>query len=102
LLIAYDSEYPEPLHATRPLPDVAGVCLLLAPEHSERSLARITITPTTVAAETLTDPALEFLRTTIPALRALPLLLKLATGEGGLVCLDYLPPMQLQVDVQPC
>jgi hypothetical protein len=102
LLIAYDSEYPEPLHATRPLPDVAGVAVLLAPEHSERSLARITITPTTVAAETLTDPALESLRTTIPALRALPLLLKLATGEGGQVCLDYLPPMQLQVDVQPC
>ncbi len=50
----------------------------------------------------LTDAALEALRTTIPALRALPLLLKLATGEGGQVCLDYLPPMQLQVDVQPC
>ncbi len=46
LLIAYDSEYPEPLHATRPLPDVAGVAVLLAPEHSERSLACITVAAT--------------------------------------------------------
>jgi hypothetical protein len=32
LLIAYDSEYPEPLFAKRPVPDVAGVALLLTPE----------------------------------------------------------------------
>jgi hypothetical protein len=30
------------------------------------------------------------------------LLQKLARGESGAVCLDYLPPMQLQVEVQPC
>jgi len=102
LLIAYDSEYPEPLHATRPLPDVAGVCLLLAPEHSERSLACITLAATNAPADLLADASLEALRTTIPALRALPLLLKLATGESGQVCLDYLPPMQLNVDIRPC
>ena len=42
------------------------------------------------------------LRTAIPALRALPLLHKLALGEGGVICLDYLPPMQLGVAIQPC
>jgi hypothetical protein len=31
LLIAYDSEYPEPLHSKRPIPDCAGVALLLTP-----------------------------------------------------------------------
>jgi len=102
LLIAYDSEYPEPLFAKRPVPDVAGVALLLTPERSERSLASIRVMPCTEAAEPLAAADLEALRTTIPALRALPLLKKLAMGEGGQVCLDYLPPMQLMVAVQPC
>ena len=102
LLIAYDSEYPEPLFAKRPVPDVAGVGLVLTPERTERSLARITVTPSTANAEPLADAALENLRTAIPALRALPLLRKLALGEGGAICLDYLPPMQLGVAIQPC
>ena len=32
----------------------------------------------------------------------LPLLQMLARGEAGQVCLDYLPPMQLNVDLKPC
>ena len=102
LLIAYDSEYPEPLFAKRPVPDVAGVGLLLTPERSERSLASIKLTLSTDAAETLADDALETLRVSIPALRALPLLQKLARGEAGEVCLDYLPPMQLKVEIGSC
>ena len=102
LLIAYDSEYPEPLHAKRDTPDCAGVALLLTPERTANSLARITVSPSTTAAEQITDAALETLRTTIPAMRALPLLHKLVRGEAGPVCLDYLPPMQLMVDLQPC
>ena len=102
LLIAYDSEYPAPLFAKRPVPDVAGVGLVLAPARSERSLASITITPDTRAADTLADDALEGLRVSVPALRVLPLLLKLARGEPGAMCLDYLAPMQLRVDVAPC
>ena len=102
LLIAYDSEYPEPLFAKRPVPDVAGVGLVLTPQRTERSLAQITVTPTTAGAEPLADGALEALRTAIPALRALPLLRKLALGEGGSVCLDYLPPMQLAVELACC
>lgn len=102
LLIAYDSEYPEPLFAKRPVPDVAGVALLLTPERSERSLASISVTPANGPAEGLSDNALETLRLAIPALRALPLLQKLARGEAGTVCLDYLPPMQLKVDIGLC
>ncbi|MBL8429246.1 MAG: beta-ketoacyl synthase chain length factor [Dechloromonas sp.] len=102
LLIAYDSEYPEPLFAKRPVPDVAGVALLITPERSERSLSSITVTPSADAAETLLDAGMEALRLSIPALRALPLLQKLARGEAGKVCLDYLPPMQLQVDIGLC
>ncbi len=102
LLIAYDSEYPAPLFAKRPVPDVAGVALLLTPKRSERSLASITVTPASTAVEPLADAALETLRVSIPALRALPLLQKLARGDAGEVCLDYLPPMQLQVAIAPC
>ena len=102
LLIAYDSEYPAPMHAKRDTPDCGAVALLLAPERSERSLARIGVAPTRDAADRLADPGLEGLRGTIPALRALPLLARLARGEAGRACLDYLPPMQLAVDVAPC
>lgn len=101
LLIAYDSEYPEPLFTTRPVPDVAGVALLLTPHRSERSLARIGIDNTHELAETLADEALEELRTTVPALRALPLLDMLARGEHGSVVLDYLAPLQLHLTVDP-
>jgi Beta-ketoacyl synthase, N-terminal domain len=31
LLVAYDSGYPEPLHAVRPIPDAFGVAMVLAP-----------------------------------------------------------------------
>ncbi|MFH1817693.1 MAG: beta-ketoacyl synthase chain length factor [Pseudomonadota bacterium] len=102
LLIAYDSEYPEPLHAKRDTPDCGGVALLLAAERSVRSLAGVRVSPTGGTAEKLVDAGLEALRTSIPALRALPLLKRLANGERGRVTLDYLPPMQLLVDVEPC
>jgi hypothetical protein len=99
LLIAYDSEYPEPLRAKRDTPDCGGVALLLSPERGPQSLARIQVTPTTAAAQPLSEPALETLRQQIPALRALPLLRALAKGSAETVVLDYLAPMQLQVEV---
>lgn len=99
LLIAYDSEYPEPLRAKRDTPDCGGVALLFSPERGPHSLARIQVTPTTAAAQTLSEPALETLRQQIPALRALPLLRALAKGSSETVVLDYLAPMQLQVEV---
>jgi len=102
LLIAYDSEYPEPLHSKRPLPDVAGIALLLTPERGARALASITARLDEDAPATLADPALETLRATVPALRGLPLLELLARSEAGSVGLDYLPPLQLRVDLQPC
>ena len=102
LLISYDSEYPEPLHNKRDTPDCAGLALLLTPEKTARSQACITVSPSNAAADTLADAALESLRLSIPALRSLPLLQKLARGEAGPVSLDYLPPLQLQVDLQLC
>lgn len=102
LLIAYDGEYPEPLHHTRPVPDVAGVAWLLSPRQTARSLAHLTVQPTQEPADPMADPGLEVLRQRIPALRLLPVLQALAEGRPAHRHLDYLPPMQLRVDLQPC
>ncbi|MBA4261648.1 MAG: 3-oxoacyl-ACP synthase [Comamonadaceae bacterium] len=100
LLVAYDSEYPEPLRAMRDTPDCGGVALLLSAQRGDASLASITVTPSRAAAEVLADPALEGLRQNIPPMRALPLLQRLSRGTAGPVVLDYLAPMQLRVDLQ--
>lgn len=97
LLITYDSEYPEPLFSTRPVPDVAGVALLLTPQRSGHSLARLGVETTRATADTLSNVVLERMRSNIPTLRALPLLSKLARGEHGSVTLDYLAPLQLHL-----
>jgi hypothetical protein len=102
LLIAYDSEYPQPLHAKRNTPDCGGVALLLSAQRSAASLASIRLSPCSQEADVLDNAALEALRQQIPALRALPLLQRLARGQAGSVVLEYLAPMQLQLDLQPC
>jgi hypothetical protein len=102
LLVAYDSEYPQPLHAKRPIPDALGVAMMLTPDRCETSLARLDVSLTDAACGTMSDPALEALRVAIPAARALPMLQLLATGAAGLAILDYLDMSRLAVQVQPC
>ena len=97
LLVAYDSEYPPPLHAKRATPDCAGVALLLSP-WAAGALGAITVAPTNEAPTPLFDASLESLRHSIPAMRALPLLHRIARNEPGAIVLDYLAPMQLIVD----
>ncbi|MCM2341870.1 beta-ketoacyl synthase chain length factor [Rhodoferax sp.] len=106
LLVAYDTDYPEPLRSVRPLPDTFGVALVLAPRRSERSLAQWFLAPvaclTGAPAQCLQDDALERLRSSIPAARCLPLLRSVATQTQGEVVLDYLAGLQLVVQVAPC
>ena len=106
LLVAYDTDYPEPLRSVRPLPDTFGIALVLAPQRSERSLARWSLTPaacfTSTAADRLADSALEQLRKSIPAARGLPLLRSVAVQGLGDIVLDYLENLQLVVQVAPC
>ncbi len=99
LLIVYDSDYPEPLRAVRPVPDAFAVALVLAPEPSARTLARIDVVLTDAPATRLAHPELDALRSSNPAARALPLLEALATQRSQSVVLDYLPDTRLQVDV---
>jgi hypothetical protein len=106
LLVVYDTEYPEPLYSKRSVPDSMGLALVITPQRSERSMARVTLDSarflSTAAADTMEDAALENLRQTIPAAGGLPLLEAIAVGKSGPVTLGYLDPAQLAVDVAPC
>ncbi|HMW18084.1 MAG TPA: beta-ketoacyl synthase chain length factor [Accumulibacter sp.] len=102
LLVAYDGEYPEPLFSQRPIPDCGGVALLLSPTPGDRSLARMTVQLSDQPADHLFDEALEKLRLSIPAMHSLPLLQALAAGHPSSTIIDYLPPLQLAIDCQPC
>jgi hypothetical protein len=94
LLIAYDAPYPEPLYAVRPVPDSFGVAMVLASGEPNLSIETTREAPTR-----LPDPALEAVRRSIPAARALPLLALLARGEPGRVVLEYLSDVSLAVEV---
>lgn len=102
LLLAYDAEYSGALNLARPLPDGGGIALLLQAQPTAHSLARIAARLDDAAATALDDAALEALRLAVPALRGLPLLTALARARATTLQLDYLAPLQLQLNVQPC
>lgn len=98
LLVAYDTGYPEPIRAVRPIPDAFGVALVLAPRSSER-VPVITAALTDAAAQHMSEVQFEAMRVAIPAARGLPLLEKLARQESGRVVLDYLDAQRIAVEV---
>lgn len=106
LLVAYDTDYPEPLRSVRPLPDSFAVALVLAPQRSERSLAQWTLEPascfTHAATEQLDIDALEQIRKSIPAARCLSLLRSVSMQSTGGIVLDYLEDLRLTVQARPC
>lgn len=102
LLVAYDTEYPEPLHTTRPLPDAFGAALVLTPHREPGSLARIEASLGGEPVARLHDPLLEALRGSVPAARCLPLLRQLAMHERGRPVLEYLGGSNVVLQVDPC
>lgn len=106
LLVVYDTNFPEPMHAKRPVPDTLGVALVLSPCRGEHSLAQIALPTTgyltTAAPEAMDNAALEVLRQSIPAARALPLLQAIARGQPTSLVLAYLNDAHLALDVEPC
>ena len=102
LLVTYDTEYPEPIHATRAIPDAFGCAMVLTPHRTPTSLARIELTLKDGCEDSMTDAGLEDLRSSIPAARCLPLLRQLALGSAARVVLDYLDASRVVLDVQPC
>jgi hypothetical protein len=102
LLVTYDTEYPPPLHAKRPIPDALGVAMVLTPERTASSIAGIEVALTEESADKMADPQLEALRAAVPAARSLPLMRLLAGGVAGRVVLEYLDVSRAAVQVQPC
>jgi hypothetical protein len=98
LLVAYDTGYPEPIHTARPIPDSFGVAMVLAPT-ADSPVAQIRAALSSEPADTLSDPQLEAVRSTIPAARGLPLLRKLAREEPGRVIIDYLDNLRIAIEV---
>ncbi|TCV87465.1 beta-ketoacyl synthase chain length factor [Sulfurirhabdus autotrophica] len=103
-LIAYDHPYPEPLHAVRHIGGNFGVALVLTPNVTEHTFAAldVSLVANIDCPTPMTDPALETLRASIPAARALPLLAALARKSQEVVFLEYVAGNYLRVAVQPC
>lgn len=102
LLVAYETGYPEPLHAKRPLPGAFGVALLLHPRSGTGTHARIAVTLTDDPAEPMPQAPLEALRAASPTARSLPLLRKLARAENGCTVIDYLDVQRMRIEVSAC
>lgn len=104
MLTAYDTGYPEPLRAKRPLPDSFAVALILTPDPSPKTCARITASLCEAGAvsDRLSEPGLEALRASLPAARSLPLLRLLARREPGEVVIDYVGEQRVAVEVREC
>jgi hypothetical protein len=102
LLVAYDAEYPPPLHAKRSIPDAFGIALVLSPRETPKSLARLELALTDEAFDILREPQLEALRTSIPAARGLPLLERLALRKTGRTIIEYLGSTRAGVQIEPC
>lgn len=103
VLISYDTDYPEPLRSVRPVPDAFGIALVLAARQSPRALSRIDVSICSPArmATRMAGPALETLRTAIPAARGLPLLTAIASGASADIVLDYVDHAGLSITVTP-
>jgi hypothetical protein len=100
LLAVCDLPYPAPLHALRPIADVFAFALLLVPPTTAAPW-RLAVTTTRHEAPTrCRDAAMEALRQSIPAARALPLLQAMARGEAARIVLDAEHGFGLAVQVE--
>lgn len=100
MLISFDTHYPEPLYALRPIPYAMGVALVLNPVRTSSARATLVIQPSTDAITTMADPALETLRLANPSARSLPLMQHLAQGTSGNVVIEFLDNIHLGAEVQ--
>ncbi len=97
LLVAADVPYPEPLRATRPIPDAMSVALLLDPSAEVPALARLSIALSDAAPDAMAHEGLERLRRQVPAAQALALLQRLARGEAGACTVGYHEGLSLRI-----
>lgn len=102
ILIASDTDYPEPVRSVRPLSELLGIALVLSPVRTEKSLAEVRVALSSAPADCFAEASLENLRLSIPAARGLPLLKVIAEARPSNVVLDYLDETRIAVEVRPC
>ena len=102
LVVAYDTAYPEPLYAHRPIPHAFGVAMVLSPNRTAKSLYSLSLALSDAALSQMSDGDLEQLRTRVPAARSLPLMRALARNEHTSVVIEYLDRVSLEIEVSPC
>lgn len=106
-LIAYDLPYPQPLASVRPIGDAFAVALVLSAQAQPHSLARVQLSLEATTPTPCSTQALEALRHSIPAARALPLLEGMArlhseAGTGPMrIVVEYLPDLAVLMNVTP-
>lgn len=103
-LIAYDQQYPHPLHAVRPIGANFAVALLLVPQPSARTVAalELSLVPAGASPTPMALPGLEAVRVSVPAGRSLPLLVALAASITQVLILEYVGAAHLRLGVEPC
>jgi hypothetical protein len=100
LLVAFDTPYPQPLAAVRPIPSAFGVAMVLGPAGSQSSCPTLRLELCQDGITTLTDPRLEALRLAVPAARSLPVMQMLAACRSGQVVVEYLEAPNLAIGVR--
>jgi Beta-ketoacyl synthase, N-terminal domain len=101
ILIAYDTPYPEPLRAVRPILHSMGVALLISPRHTPQSIAKVHVSLGQSKANEMQNVDLEALRHNIPAARSLPLLMAVANkAKYAELALDLFTNQQLLLKVE--
>ena len=114
LLVAGDSEYPEPLHAKRPIADTSALALVLAPAPTAAALAELRLPCRGALTDGPADalcaiapragqPLEQAARTMPPLHGGLPLLAALLgpPGQPRHLALPCLPPQALHLQVTP-
>jgi hypothetical protein len=102
LLVAHDTQLPEPLHSVRPFHTIFGTAMVLTTTPQPHAMARLELDITGPQRETpLENEELEKLRAGNPAARALPLLAAVAAKRKTQIHLPYLVSRTLAVRVEP-
>ena len=106
LLVACDSEYPEPLNTKRPIQDTGALAIVLSPTRGPRSIGQIRLSrrgalQDRARSELVADQVVLAACTgAMPSMRGLPLLQALVSPDGvQTIALEYFPPQSLVVQV---
>jgi hypothetical protein len=99
LLVAFDLPPPEPLYSKRPIAHPVGVALVLTQQSTQNSLAELRYRCVHDAETALIESALEALRLSNPAARALPLLKTLAQKQTDRIVLSLNQNARLAIEL---